>query len=88
MTVYVDDLQDYGFTDWRKGEWAHMWSDSIAELHTVADLIGLDRKYFQNRPGFPHYDLRPSKRKKLLSMYPARVREIDIRTWLKEQSGR
>lgn len=48
-----------------RGEhWCHMftWKDCIQELHDFAAAIGLQRKWFQDRTGFPHYDLSPSRR--------------------------
>jgi len=34
----------------------------LAELHAMADRIGLKRAWFQNKPRHPHDDLRRSKR--------------------------
>lgn len=85
MTVYVDDLRDYGFTDWRKGQWAHMWGDDPEELHRIARIIGLRREWFQERAGFPHYDLRPNKHKAALFFGAQRK---SVQEWLKEQAVR
>ncbi len=36
----------------------HLIADSIEELHTFANSIGLNRNYFYGkRKGHPHYDL-------------------------------
>lgn len=83
MTVYVDDLKDYGFTDWRKGRWAHMWSDDLEELHRMARVIGLRREWFQNgNLRFPHYDLRPNKHAYALRM-GARDEFHTLGEWIK-----
>lgn len=61
MTVYVDDLFDYG----NRGVWCHMATDNFGdmnELHDMAKVIGLRREWFQDHPLHPHYDLIPSKR--------------------------
>lgn len=63
MAILVDDIQD-----WPSGRWCHMGTDDLTEqgleeLHTMAQKIGLRRAWFQNKPRFPHYDLRPTKRK-------------------------
>jgi hypothetical protein len=63
MSVYVDEVRVYlkkgkGFTE----HWCHMMADTPEELHAMADKIGLARRWFQDKPRFPHYDLRPSKR--------------------------
>lgn len=39
----------------------HMIADTLTELHSMADALGLKREYFQPR-SFPHYDLAKSKR--------------------------
>jgi hypothetical protein len=60
VTIYVDPL----FT-WpgKSGQWCHMATDGdLSELHAMADKIGMQRRWFQNKPRHPHYDLRPSKR--------------------------
>jgi len=38
-----------------------MIADSIDELHSMADKIGVARKWFQNKR-IPHYDICQSKR--------------------------
>lgn len=48
--------------------WCHMWCDPGDEeiLHTLAHRIGMRREWFQDRDGFPHYDLLPDLREKAL----------------------
>jgi hypothetical protein len=59
MAVYVDPLFNYG---WHLGPSCHMFADSLDELHVMAEGIGMKRAWFQNKPGFPHYDLVKSRR--------------------------
>ena len=41
-----------------------MIADSLNELHTMADRIGLKRRWFQNKnKNHPHYDISASKRR-------------------------
>lgn len=40
----------------------HMFADTIAELHQMAENIGLRREWFQPF-SFPHYDVSLSRRK-------------------------
>ena len=40
----------------------HMFADTIKELHKVAKIIGLKRKWFQDKTRIKHYDLTPSRR--------------------------
>lgn len=60
MAVYVDDMAaPYG-----RLIMFHMLADTDEELHAMADLIGVDRKWYQAPPKHPsHYDIAKSKRK-------------------------
>lgn len=72
MSVYVDPIFQLSSRDpqaFKLGKrtghkWCHMFCDpiSIGNLHMVASRIGMRLQWFQNKPGFPHYDLTPSKR--------------------------
>lgn len=53
MAVYVDNLRDYG---WRHGPSCHLIGDSVEELITFAESIGLRREWFQPKSS-PHFDL-------------------------------
>lgn len=69
MAVYIDPLYKWG----RKGRfrWAHsshMYADSLAELHEMADKIGLRREWFQDDERLPHYDLRPKHRETAVTL--------------------
>jgi hypothetical protein len=56
MTVYVDDMRaKYG-----RMIMCHMIADSDAELHAMADKIGVARKWHQG----DHYDICLAKRAK------------------------
>lgn len=35
----------------------HLIADSVDELHTFAQKIGLKHSWFQNHPKHPHYDI-------------------------------
>lgn len=60
MSVYVDDMR----ARFRGMIMVHMIADTSAELHAMADRIGVQRKWCQ-KPGTPneHYDICLSKRK-------------------------
>lgn len=66
MSVYVDSLLVFGDDSapacFRNKPSCHMYADTLAELHAMADRIGLRRSWFQNHRSLQHYDLVPSKR--------------------------
>lgn len=60
MPVYVDDMRaGYG-----RMVMCHMVADTEEELHAMADLIGVDRKWYQypKKSRMPHYDIALTKR--------------------------
>ncbi len=71
MSVYVDGLVAGSVSllrgKWRFGESCQMYADTAAELHELAGLVGLSRSWFQDDPGFPHYDLTPHKRQQAIA---------------------
>ena len=65
MTVYVDDLTNWGWKlRGRTVASCHMFTDAVEldELHAMAERIGLKRAWFQEHRLAPHYDLTPSRR--------------------------
>jgi Protein of unknown function (DUF4031) len=54
MTVYVDDFS----APYRRMFMSHMIADTEAELHAMADRIGVQRRWFQ----YDHYDISKGKR--------------------------
>lgn len=59
MTVYVDDMR----AKFGRLVMCHMLADTDAELHAMADRIGVARKWFQAPPRHdPHYDIALSKK--------------------------
>ncbi|WP_228430720.1 DUF4031 domain-containing protein [Baekduia soli] len=69
MAVYVDHAFAHG--DW--GRWSgggHLQADTPGELHAFAAGLGLQRRWFQHRPGRPdrdHYDLTAGLRRAALA---------------------
>jgi len=56
--VYVDEA----IFPFRGSQYCHMWSVNVDELHRVANLLGLRREWFRDKPSFRHYDLVKGKR--------------------------
>lgn len=83
MTIYVDQLKNYG----EKGWWCHCWSDTldIDELMEFASIIKLDPTWYQTSHGaivkdFPHFDLRESKRKQAIKKGAV---QMSLSFWMK-----
>ncbi len=65
MTVYVDESKHEVFHGRRRYVMCHMLADSLGELHSMADTIGVSRRYFQHAKRWnqhPHYDICKAKR--------------------------
>lgn len=58
MPVYVDKPQHR----YRRMIMCHMLADTVAELHAMANRIGVSRRWFQRDASHPHYDICKSKR--------------------------
>ena len=64
MTVYIGQT----FRTGRSKQWpflhaAHLFSDDLEELHTLAAGIGLKKAWFQALASTPHYDVTKNMRK-------------------------
>jgi hypothetical protein len=60
VTVYVDDVRHcFG-----RMIMCHMWADNIADLMTMADAIGVQRKWLQQPPkaSWMHFDISLGKK--------------------------
>jgi hypothetical protein len=58
MPVYVDDF----FAAYGRMKMCHLLADTDEDLHAMADVIGVDRRHYQNTVSGPHYDIAKSKR--------------------------
>lgn len=65
-------------------QWCHLWSatNDLEELHAFAKKLAMSRSWFQNKPGFPHYDLVPTRRSHALSLGAV---ECSLREWMQAQ---
>lgn len=46
----------------------HMWCADLDRLHDLASRVGVERRWFQDKPGFPHYDVCKSKRAQAVAL--------------------
>ncbi len=73
--IYVDDP----IFPFRDQMYCHMATDGDIEgLHLMADRIGLQRSWFQNERGHPHYDLSPQKRALAVLYGAIEINSIDL----------
>jgi hypothetical protein len=65
MSVYVDDVR----LPFGRMIMCHMWADSLDELLTMADLIGVARKWMQQPPkaSWVHFDISLGMKDKALA---------------------
>lgn len=73
MTVYVDQPRH------RVGRMimCHMAADALTELHAMADILGV-RRWFQDRPGAPHYDICKANRARALRLGAVEVSSREL----------
>lgn len=85
MTVFVDSLQDWGWKlRGRRTQSCHMFTDSLglAELHRMAEAIGMKRSWFQDGRAAPHYDLVPSRRAAAVALGAVELdRHASVAVW-------
>ena len=69
MSVYLDPLTERVPTKiWPWHHSAHLFADTVAELHAFAAKLGLKRVWFQDDGFFEHYDLTANKRDKAVEL--------------------
>lgn len=79
MAVYVDTMEaKYG-----RMIMCHMVTDSLEELHNMADVIGVKRRWFQDKR-FPHYDICKSKKKLAIENGALLIKQREILKYSKK----
>jgi len=69
MSVYVDPLMNCVRSKaWKYARSCHLFADTPAELHALANKCGLKRAWFQDDDYFPNYDLTFNKRNKAVML--------------------
>lgn len=66
MAIYVDNVK----IPFKGMFMSHMIADTLAEIHGMADLIGMQQRWFQCPPKtrFPHYDIPETRRDLALTL--------------------
>ncbi|MGI5836322.1 MAG: DUF4031 domain-containing protein [Chloroflexota bacterium] len=81
--ILLDPLRSYPNCGLPIKNWCHMMTDDLTEaglqeLHAMAKAIGLHRKWFQDHPTLPHYDLIPCRRALALLLGAVEVNRMDL----------
>lgn len=84
FTAYAAESQAKRVGARHDNQWCHMWVNPGDEesFHVMARQIGMRREWFQDKRGFPHYDLIPTKRAKAVATGAV---ETDLKTWLRSR---
>lgn len=86
--IYIDSPRLYPNAParLRNRPWSHLWSSTndAVEVLVFGHDIGLRLSWFQDRPGFPHFDVMPVYRRKAIE---AGAQEKSLREWLAELSA-
>lgn len=82
MSVYVDDAAIM----YRSKPRFHLAADSLLELHAFCKAVGINRCWFHNAKGHPHYDITGPQRQAAIEAgaIAMTTRELSFRT----ESGR
>lgn len=62
--VYIDSAN----ISYRRMKMCHMVADTLEELHSMADQIGVSRRYFQDKTKYHHYDICLTKKRQALKL--------------------
>ena len=57
MACYVDTVREYPDAGLRHTRFCHLLADTRAELHAMAEALGVPHRYFQDHPWRWHHDL-------------------------------
>jgi hypothetical protein len=83
MAVYI------GTRKYKYGRWvlSHMVADTLEELHKAAQWAGLDKKWFQDKPKRPHYDICQIRKELAIRHGAILVNDRVLITILKDKYG-
>lgn len=87
MACYVDTVRSYPDAGLRFTEFCHLLADTRAELHAMADQIGMPRRFFQNHPWRWHYDLPEQLRVRAVELGAREVTMHDVGALLKRRKS-
>jgi hypothetical protein len=85
MTCYVDTVRSYPGKGLRYSEFCHLLADTRAELHAMADALGIPRRFFQDHPWRWHHDLPAHLRPRAVALGAREVTMHQVGALLRER---
>jgi hypothetical protein len=76
MACYVDTVREYPDAGLRHTRFCHLLADTRAELHAMAEALGVPHRYFQDHPWRWHHDLPEPLRARAVELG---AREVGLR---------
>ena len=76
MACYVDTVREYPDAGLRHTRFCHLLADTRAELHAMAEALGVPQRYFQDHPWRWHHDLPEPLRARAVELG---AREVGLR---------
>ena len=64
--------------DFRGMVMSHMASPDLDLLHQMADELGLKRAWFQDKEGYPHYDVSKSKKQQAIKLGATEINDREL----------
>lgn len=78
MACYVDTVRSYPDAGLRFTDFCHLLADSRAELHAMADALGIPGRFFQDHPVRWHHDLPRPLRARALELGAVEVDRVQV----------
>lgn len=85
VSVYVDTVRHYPNAGLRFTDFCHLLADTRAELHAMADALGVPRRIFQDHPWRWHYDLPAHLRPRAIELGAAEVGMAEVGALLRSR---
>jgi len=83
VACYVDTVRSYPGKTLRYTEFCHLLADTRAELHAMADALGIPQRFFQDHPWRWHHDLPEQLRGRAIELGAIEVTMHDVGALLK-----
>ena len=85
MACFVDTVRSYPGKGLRFTEFCHLLADTRAELHAMADQLGIPRRFFQDHPWRWHHDLPEQLRARAIELGAVEVTMHDVGALLRSR---